>query len=85
MQNDVYYTIQDSYGYAESYNESGFLHELGNMKIIDYAYITLEGTEKGEPTELVKVPILEGYQYPYDFLVIDEIGKEHYIYYEEKE
>ncbi len=85
MQNDVYYTIQDSYGYAESYNGEGFSHELDNMKIIDYAYITLEGVEKGEPTELALVPILEGYQYPYDFLVIDEIGKEHYIYYEEKE
>ncbi|QBZ70007.1 hypothetical protein [Enterococcus phage vB_EfaM_Ef2.3] len=85
MQNDIYYTIQDRDGFAESYNESGFLHELGNMKIIDYTYIALEGAEKGDTVELVKVPILEGYQYPYDFLVIDEIGKEHYIYYEEEE
>ena len=33
--------------------------------------------------ENILVPILNGYKIPYDYAITDEIGTEHYIYYEE--
>ena len=33
--------------------------------------------------ENILVPILNGYKLPYDYAITDEIGTEHYIYYEE--
>ena len=33
--------------------------------------------------ENILVPILNGYKSPYDYTINDEIGTEHYIYYEE--
>lgn len=76
---EVYYTLENKNGCAESYNHSGFIQVLKNEKIIGYIALLLVGTK-----ELISVPVLEGYRKPYEFTVVDELGTENYIYYEEK-
>lgn len=71
----ILYTLEDRDGYAETFTDLAFIL-TENQK---YTLITLENT-----TEAVKVPLLDGYRMPYDFSVTDEIGTEHFIYYEEK-
>lgn len=72
----IHYTLEDKNGYAESYNDPTGIVK-GNEEFIE---IELKGEN-----EKIKAPILKGYYKPYDFSVTDEIGTEHYIYYEEKQ
>lgn len=71
----ILYTLEDKQGYAETFQNLNFLLTENQ----EYILITLENTNVS-----IDVPILDGYQIPYDFSVTDEIGTEHYIYYEEK-
>ena len=71
----ILYTLEDKYGFAETFKDLDFLLTK-NQK---YILITLENTNVS-----INVPVLDGYKMPYDFSVTDEIGTEHYIYYEEK-
>ncbi len=75
----VSYTFQDKDGYAETYQKEYFDIIVSSEKIIHkMVAVDLEGE-----SENILVPILNGYKLPYDFAVTDEIGTEHYIYYEE--
>ena len=47
-------------------------------QILEMVAVDLEGEN-----ENILVPILNGYKSPYDYAINDEIGTEHYIYYEE--
>ena len=70
-----------------------FEDEEGHIKIVDLDYFNrsaLSETITGyldidliDENETINVPILKGYRHPYDWCVTDEIGTEHYIYYEE--
>ncbi|ARM65989.1 hypothetical protein AM7_042 [Lactococcus phage AM7] len=71
----ILYTLEDNQGYAETFQDLNFIL-TENQK---YMLITLENTNVS-----INVPVLDGYRTPYDFSVTDEIGTEHYIYYEEK-
>ena len=75
----VLYTFEDKEGYAETYQKEYFDIIVSSEKIIHkMVAVDLEGEN-----ENILVPILNGYKPPYDFAVTDEIGTEHYIYYEE--
>lgn len=71
----ILYTLEDRYGYSETFENLNFLL-TENQK---YILITLENTNIS-----INVPLLDGYRAPYDWSVTDEIGTEHFIYYEEK-
>ena len=75
----VLYTFEDKDGYAETYQKEYFDIIVSSEKIIHkMVAVDLEGEN-----ENILVPILNGYKLPYDYAVTDEIGTEHYIYYEE--
>ena len=75
----VSYTFQDNEGYAETYQKEDFDDIVLSEKIVPkMVAVDLEGEN-----ENVLVPILNGYKLPYDYAITDEIGTEHYIYYEE--
>ena len=75
----VSYTFQDNEGYAETYQKEYFDIIVSSEKTIHkMVAVDLEGEN-----ENILVPILNGYKLPYDYAVTDEIGTEHYIYYEE--
>lgn len=75
----VSYTFQDNEGYAETYQKEYFDIIVSSEKTIHkIVAVDLEGEN-----ENILVPILNGYKLPYDYAVTDEIGTEHYIYYEE--
>ena len=75
----VLYTFEDKDGYAETYQKEYFDIIVSSEKIIHkMVAVDLEGEN-----ENILAPILNGYKLPYDYAVTDEIGTEHYIYYEE--
>ena len=75
----VLYTFEDKDGYAETYQKEYFDIIVSSEKIIHkMVAVDLEGEN-----ENILVPILNGYKLPYDYADTDEIGTEHYIYYEE--
>lgn len=75
----VLYTFEDKGGYAETYQKEDFDIIVSSEKIIPkMVAVDLEGEN-----ENILVPILNGYKLPYDYAITDEIGTEHYIYYEE--
>ncbi len=75
----VLYTFEDKDGYAETYQKEYFDIIVSSEKIIHkMVAVDLEGEN-----ENILVPILNGYKLPYDYAINDEIGTEHYIYYEE--
>ena len=75
----VLYTFEDKDGYAETHQKEYFDIIVSSEKIIHkMVAVDLEGEN-----ENILVPILNGYKLPYDYAVTDEIGTEHYIYYEE--
>ena len=75
----VLYTFEDKEGYAETYQKEYFDIIVSSEKIIHkMVAVDLEGEN-----ENILVPILNGYKSPYDYAINDEIGTEHYIYYEE--
>ena len=75
----VLYTFEDKEGYAETYQKEYFDIIVSSEKMIHkMVTVDLEGEN-----ENVLVPILNGYKLPYDYAITDEIGTEHYIYYEE--
>ena len=75
----VLYTFEDKEGYAETYQKEYFDIIVSSEKIIHkMVAVDLEGEN-----ENILVPILNGYKIPYDYAITDEIGTEHYIYYEE--
>ena len=75
----VLYTFEDKEGYAETYQKEYFDIIVSSEKIIHkMVAVDLEGGN-----ENILVPILNGYKIPYDYAITDEIGTEHYIYYEE--
>lgn len=73
----ILYTFEDFEGHAETLDLDGFNRNLFNETITGYLNIALIDED-----ETIKVPILKGYRHPYDWCVTDEIGTEHYIYYE---
>lgn len=76
----VFYTFEDIAGYAETHDKQTFETIVSQEQVKDFIQLELENEG-----ETIKVPILAGYKKPYDFPVTDEIGTEHYIYYEEIE
>lgn len=74
----VLYTFEDKEGCAETYQKEYFDKIVLSEKIIHKMFVALEGEN-----ENILVPILNGYKPPYDYAVTDDIGTEHYIYYEE--
>lgn len=76
----VLYTFEDKEGNAETYNKNDFDEIVKKESIQGYTRLELEGEG-----ETIKVPMLAGYKKPYDSAVTDEIGTEHYIFYEETE
>ena len=74
----VLYTFEDKDGYAETYQKEDFDKIVLLEKIIHKMFVALEGEN-----ENILLPILNGYKIPYDYAITDEIGTEHYIYYEE--
>lgn len=75
----VLYTFEDKDGYAETHQKEYFDIIVSSEKIIHkMVAVDLEGEN-----ENILVPILNGYKLPYDYAITDEIGTEHYIYYEE--
>lgn len=76
----VHYTFEDVSGSAETFNKKDFEKIVANEKNNGTVLVELNGEN-----ETIEVPMLSGYRKPYDFDVTDEIGTEHYIYYEELE
>lgn len=74
----ILYTFEDIEGSAETLDLDSFNRQLLNETITGYLDLDLIGEN-----ETINVPILKGYRDPYDWDVTDEIGTEHYIYYEE--
>lgn len=76
----VLYTFEDIAGYAETHDKQTFDTIVSQEQV--KGFIQLELENEGET---IRVPILAGYEKPYDFAVTDDIGTEHFIYYEEME
>lgn len=74
----VYYTLEDVSGSAETFNKDNFEKIVASEINKGTILVELNGEN-----ETIEVPMLSGYREPYDFDVTDEIGTEHYIYYEE--
>ena len=74
----ILYTFEDIEGHAETLNLDSFNRNLLNETITGYLDLDLI-----DENETINVPILKGYRDPYDWCVTDEIGTEHYVYYEE--
>lgn len=74
----IHYTFEDIDGYAETYNKEYFGEIVIKEKIIGTVSVELKGEN-----EFIEVPLLDGYREPYDSDITDEIGTEHYIFYEE--
>lgn len=75
----ILYTFENVYGDVETVKHlSG---TIGTVLTGRYITLKLGGNDEGEE---LSVPILEGYKAPYLSDVTDEIGTEHYVYYEEK-
>lgn len=70
----IQYTFEDTTGYAETFLDLDGLVS-GNETLVEVA---LDGEN-----ESIQVPLIDGYKKPYDWSFTDEIGTEHYIYYEE--
>lgn len=70
----VHYTLEDREGCAETFNDIYIFKD----DFIGSTTVNLNG--EGES---ITVPLIKGYKQPYDFDITDEIGTEHYIYYEE--
>lgn len=75
----IHYTFEDANGSAETFNGSDFRKKIAKEKVIGISAIELVGEET-----FLTAPVLEGYKKPYDWDVTDDIGTEHYIYYEEE-
>lgn len=74
----IRYTLENRHGEAETFQT---LEEIPNIEITDE---TVELTFGGnDPDEIFIAPIIKGYNAPYVDESTDEIGTEHYIYYEE--
>ena len=78
LNSTILYTFEDIEGHAETLDLDSFNRNLLDETIIGYLDIDLI-----DENETINVPILKGYRHPYDWDVTDEIGTEHYIYYEE--
>lgn len=75
----ILYTFEDSSGAAETFDLKDFKKIITGEKQVGSVMVELEGEN-----ESIQVPLLDGYREPYDWAVTDEIGTEHFIYYEEK-
>lgn len=74
----VLYTFEDIDGYAETHDKQTFDTIVSQEQVKEFIQLELENEG-----ETIKVPVLAGYKKPYDFAVTDNIGTEHFIYYEE--
>lgn len=74
----IQYTFEDMDGYAETFSTSDFKKILEGEVIEGSVTLDLNGED-----DFIKAPILKGYKEPYDSDITDDIGTEHYIYYEE--
>ena len=73
----IRYTFEDKFGDAETYvnlNDAFVTQE----DIVGEIELQIEDEKR-------IFPLIKGYKKPYDYDVTDEIGTEHYIYYEESE
>ena len=66
------------HGDAETFTKDCFETIVSKEKVVGIVSIPLEDED-----ESIEVPVLEGYRKPYDSMIEDEFGMEHYIYYEE--
>lgn len=76
----ILYTFEDISGCAETFNKGDFERIVEKEAVTGNILVELVGEN-----ESIKVPLLKGYKEPYDSDITDEIGTEHYIYYEEIE
>lgn len=76
----IHYTFEDVSGYAETFNKEDFEEIVEKEEKIGTVLVELVNEN-----ESIEVPLLKGYRKPYDSDITDEIGTEHYIFYEELE
>lgn len=74
----IHYTFEDVSGSAETFNKGDFEKIVEKEEKIGTVLVELVGEN-----ESIEVPLLKGYRKPYDSDITDEIGTEHYIFYEE--
>lgn len=75
----ILYTFESTCGEAETFRT---LDEVMDIELTgEHSTLVLGDNDEGE---LFIAPIIKGYKKPYIYDVTDEIGTEHYVYYEEK-
>lgn len=74
----VHYTLENKNGHAETFNKQMFDSIVAKEQVNSFVQLVLENEG-----ETIEVPLLSGYKEPYDYAFNDDIGTEHYIYYEE--
>lgn len=75
----ILFTLESIHGEAETFTT---LDEVVNIELTgEHSTLVLGDNDEGE---LFIAPIIKGYKKPYIYDVTDEIGTEHYVYYEEK-
>lgn len=75
----ILFTLESVQGEVETFKT---LDEVTDIELTgEHITLVLGDNDQGE---LIKVPIIKDYKNPYIYDVTDEIGTEHYIYYEEK-
>lgn len=73
----ILYTFEDTNGYAEMCSPGYFNNIANNLTVNGYVHIELVGEN-----ERITVPLIAGYDKPYDSPITYEIGTDHYIYYQ---
>lgn len=76
----IYYMIGDTEGNVESYHIDDTPEKILDKKRISSIEIELNGEN-----EIFVAPVMAGYYTPYDSDITDELGTEHYIFYDEIE
>ena len=75
----ILYTFESTRGEAETFKT---LNEVMDIELTgEHITLVLGDDDEGE---LLTAPIIKGYKEPYIYDATDEIGTEHYVYYEEK-
>lgn len=75
----ILYTFESTCGEAETFRT---LDEVMDIELTgEHSTLVLGDDDEGE---LIIVPVIKGYKEPYIYDATDEVGTEHYVYYEEK-
>lgn len=75
----ILYTFESTCGEAETFRT---LDEVMDIELTgEHSTLVLGDDDEGE---LIIIPVIKGYKEPYIYDATDEVGTEHYVYYEEK-